>query len=118
VKGAIPYPMSALPHSPAQIASAMHPEQLPERDATYIFVDYAQDGIGNRSCGPEALPQYRLKASHARFGFTLAPDASAPSSVPAACRGIYEAYAGTTGGSAPYRDPSDPDQQRAIGMNV
>ncbi len=119
VSGAIPYAMSALPHSPVQLAAAGHAEELCERDGTYLFIDYAQDGLGNRSCGPEALPQYRLTAKEARFGFMVSARPFDGYRVPDGLVGAYSAYAGGEAGAVgPYRDPSDPDQQRAVGMDV
>ena len=119
VSGAIPYAMSALPHSPAQLAACTHSDLLNERDAAYLFVDYAQDGLGNRSCGPEALPRYRLTAKEARFGFLISPRPFEGYELPAEVTGAYSAYTNDSAGAVgPYRDPSDPDQQRAVGMDV
>lgn len=117
--GAIPCAMSALAHSPQMLAAAGHEDELPASDATYVFVDYAQDGLGNRSCGPDALPQYRLTAAEARFGVLISPRGYEGCALPEELRDVYRAYVGgTERAQAEYRDPSDPDQQRAVGMDV
>jgi len=117
--GAIPCAMSALPHTPQQLAAAEHEDELPASEATYIFIDHAQDGLGNRSCGPDALPQYRLTANAARFAFLISPRGYEGCALPGESMGVYRAYTGGTAcAQAEYRDPSDPDQQRAVGMNV
>lgn len=119
VTNAVPYAVSALPHCAMDLAAAAHPEQLPPRKATYVYIDYAQNGLGNRSCGPDVLAQYQLCIDHARFGFLVSPRGYEGRAVPADLVGTYAPWQG--GKAAPqedYRDPSDPDRQRAVGMDV
>jgi beta-galactosidase len=37
----------------------------------WVNLDHGQHGIGSQSCGPGSLPQYRLAAAEASFGFTF-----------------------------------------------
>ena len=37
------------------------------------YVDYALNGIGSNSCGPEVLAAYRFDEKEFQFGFTLVP---------------------------------------------
>ncbi len=116
--GLTPCAMSALAHSPHALATCAHRDELPCEHATYVSVDYAQTGLGNRSCGPEALPEYQLHLTHARFGFVLARE-YAGNGLPRELEELFKPYGGgRSGRQEDYRDPSDPDRQRAIGMNV
>ncbi|MGI8665392.1 MAG: glycoside hydrolase family 2 TIM barrel-domain containing protein [Jatrophihabitans sp.] len=53
--------------------AARHTSDLRARDALYLNIDLAQQGLGSASCGPGALPQYRLTAEPARFAVRLTP---------------------------------------------
>lgn len=47
-------------HTPHQLAAARHPHELPLVDATHLYLDLAQHGLGSRSCGPDVRPEYAL----------------------------------------------------------
>ena len=51
---------SALPYSIEQLINAKHRDELPKQDATYLSADICMGGMGTGSCGPDALPQYRV----------------------------------------------------------
>jgi beta-galactosidase len=53
--------------------AARHPVDLVPRDAVYVNLDLAQQGIGSASCGPGVLADYRLAAAPATFRVTLRP---------------------------------------------
>jgi beta-galactosidase len=53
--------------------AARHPIDLVPRDAVYVNLDLAQQGIGSASCGPGVLDAYRLTAAPATFRVTLRP---------------------------------------------
>ncbi|MBO1681574.1 hypothetical protein [[Clostridium] scindens] len=40
---------------------------------TVLCLDYAQNGIGSNSCGPELAEQYRLDSKEFVFGIRLIP---------------------------------------------
>lgn len=50
-----------------------HNYELQASGDTILCVDYAQNGIGSNSCGPELLEQYRFDAPEFTFGFRLVP---------------------------------------------
>jgi hypothetical protein len=59
-----------------QITSAAHindliQPSLPHKEQVCVCLDYAQSGIGTRSCGPGTREQYLLYPGTYRFGFTI-----------------------------------------------
>ena len=52
---------------------ASHTSDLQARDAVYLNVDLAQQGLGSASCGPGVLPQYRLTVAPASFAVNFTP---------------------------------------------
>ena len=71
VFGEVPYAMSALPFTAQELDDKKHTNETLARDKVVMSVDYAQNGLGNRSCGPEVLPAYRLQPREARFVYTV-----------------------------------------------
>ena len=57
----------------ADLAAARHTTDLVARDAVYLNVDLAQNGLGTASCGPGVLPQYQLLAHPVSFACTFVP---------------------------------------------
>ena len=120
---------TALHYTPQALAASGHLCELKRDDATYVYLDAAQMGLGNRSCGPEPLPPYRLQPEERSFVFTLCPTDSEhwlekkrvvygaiseqPSFVfPVAMSQISQAVQSADG----YIDPSDPDARRKAGF--
>lgn len=62
---------SAHPHTIRDLEAAMHTVELVERDAVYLYLDIAQGGLGNGSCGPGVLPEHMLLPGEHHFRFTL-----------------------------------------------
>ena len=60
---------SASRWSERELAQAGHWEDLPVSNQTYVWLDAIQDGIGTRSCGPDARPEFgaRMKACTIEF---------------------------------------------------
>ena len=86
-------------------------------------VDYAQNGLGNRSCGPEVLPAYRLQPREARFVYTVQgttggkrnfrvkySEALVPPLQAAQKNAVTET-------AEAYRDPSDADVRESAGFS-
>lgn len=44
-----------------------------QEELTVLCLDYAQNGIGSNSCGPELAEQYRLDSKEFVFGIRLIP---------------------------------------------
>jgi beta-galactosidase len=63
-------------HFTAQdLTQARHTYELKRRDEIILNLDYAQDGLGNGSCGAQAgvLPQYLLEPREVRYSLRLRP---------------------------------------------
>ena len=58
-----------------QLDAAEHLTDLEPGDTVWVNLDHGQQGIGSQSCGPGALPQYQLRASHTEFSFVFSKDA-------------------------------------------
>lgn len=52
-----------------------HNFELVECEDTVLCLDYAQNGVGSNSCGPELLKKYRLDAEQFTFEIMLQPEA-------------------------------------------
>lgn len=68
-----PFCCTAIPYDVEELMEATHREQLSPRDHMVLSIDYAQNGLGNSSCGGDTLPQYRLLPCPVDFSFTLRP---------------------------------------------
>ncbi|MBU6133348.1 beta-galactosidase [Staphylococcus xylosus] len=58
-------------YSLKQLTETTHKDTLEPEDQTYLYIDYAQSGIGSNSCGPELNEAYRLNNRHIEFSFNL-----------------------------------------------
>jgi beta-galactosidase len=76
VDGPEPLHFSALHHAPEDLTAALHDVELKARAETIVHVDYRHRGLGTGSCGPDALPQYRIAAGRHRWVWRLRVDAS------------------------------------------
>ena len=56
-----------------ELERAAHNYELEESDSTILCIDYAMNGIGSNSCGPEVLEAYRFDDARFSFGFVLVP---------------------------------------------
>ncbi|MDU4937208.1 MAG: glycoside hydrolase family 2 TIM barrel-domain containing protein [Clostridium sp.] len=66
---------SALHFSPKDLTEANHPYELGgPKEETYLTIDYKSSGNGNKSCGPDTLPEYRLNNDKAyNYSYTIVP---------------------------------------------
>ena len=76
------FSFNASPYTQEHLDDATHNVDLAFSGETVWCLDYAQNGIGSNSCGPEVLEKYRLDAPEFRFALTLVPSASVPSTIP------------------------------------
>ncbi len=67
------FSFSALNYTEQELDEAEHLNELPESDDVYLYLDYAQRGLGNASCGPGVLPQYILNPEEVNFAFSIRP---------------------------------------------
>lgn len=66
---------SALHFTPDDLTNARHPYELGSpREETILTIDYKSQGNGNKSCGPDTLPQYRLNNDKVyNYEYTIIP---------------------------------------------
>lgn len=64
---------SALHFTDQDLHKAEHLYQLHPRKETVLSLDYAQQGIGNASCGPDQLPEYKIPFKPATMSFSIQP---------------------------------------------
>jgi beta-galactosidase len=67
------------PWSTEALDAAAHTADLHDEGRVWLHLDAAQQGIGTGSCGPGALPAYRLEARPVRFAVTFEPLVTASS---------------------------------------
>ena len=123
VFGVVPYPMSALPFTASELDDMKHTTDTLDRDKVVVTVDYAQNGLGNRSCGPDVLPQYRLQPEKVRFVYTVAgvKEGNCDFRVQYPEELVPMVYVRVLPGAdlfpaENYRDPSDADIRKATGF--
>ncbi len=61
VYGNRPLSFSASNYTIEELVKKKHNFELEEADYVTLCIDYMQSGVGSNSCGPELLPQYRLR---------------------------------------------------------
>ena len=103
----------------------MHLSDTAAREKVVFTIDFAQAGLGNRSCGPDVLPQYRLEPNPARYAYTLCRASKdialtrihySEDILPSLSASRIESISGST--ETEYRDPSDADIRQKTGFTV
>jgi len=69
VVGDLPFQFSAGRHTPGDLYAAKHTIDLAPRPEIWLFLDHLHRGLGTQSCGPDALPQYKVRRGPHRFRF-------------------------------------------------
>jgi beta-galactosidase len=64
---------TALHFTDQDLHKAEHLYQLHPRKTTVLSLDYAQQGLGNASCGPDQLPEYKIPFKPAAMSFSIQP---------------------------------------------
>lgn len=72
------FSFNASVYAQEELTEKPHNYELKPSGNTILCVDYAQNGIGSNSCGPELLEQYRFDAEDFTFGIRLILHGSAP----------------------------------------
>jgi len=57
----------------SNLTLAQHTNEIVWEPDPYLYIDFAQTGLGSNACGPDTLPKYRLKPQPHRFRFLLFP---------------------------------------------
>lgn len=71
--GAKSFSFSFSHFTPEQLARTAHNYELVPSRETTVFIDYRNNGIGSRSCGPELEPPYRIDEKEIDFTFFFRP---------------------------------------------
>jgi hypothetical protein len=53
------------------LTRARHTDEVAWEPDPYVYIDFAQTGLGSNACGPDTLPQYQLKPEPYHFRFLL-----------------------------------------------
>ena len=57
--------------SAQQMYAAKHTNELKSDGCVYLYLDYAQRGLGTCSCGPDTMDKYKLASGIFRFDFIM-----------------------------------------------
>jgi beta-galactosidase len=68
-----PFDFTALHFTEEDLARTRHAHELVARPEVILHLDAKHRGVGTGSCGPDALPRYRIKPGLHRFTFVLRP---------------------------------------------
>jgi len=68
-----PLSMKAIPYTDKELQAASYAIDLPHTGRTFVCIDGAHMGLGNSSCGPQPLDQYRLRERKLAYGFAIEP---------------------------------------------
>lgn len=60
-----------LPYGTRALDRARHADELAEDGLTHVRLDYRVAGLGSHSCGPELLPEYRIREMRVHFSLYL-----------------------------------------------
>ncbi|MEN8193794.1 MAG: glycoside hydrolase family 2 TIM barrel-domain containing protein, partial [Bacteroidota bacterium] len=71
VNNSYPFSFSALHFSQDALSTAKHTNELKQSDEIYLNIYAAERGVGNASCGPEILEQYKVKAEPLYFSYSI-----------------------------------------------
>ncbi len=70
----IPFSFNVSHYSQEELTEKAHNYELEESGSTILCVDYAQNGIGSESCGPELLEKYRLADEIINLSVRIIPE--------------------------------------------
>ena len=68
-----PFSFNASVYTQEELERATHNYELKESDSIVFCMDYAMNGIGSNSCGPDVLDKYRFAEEAFQFQFELIP---------------------------------------------
>ena len=67
------FSFNASVYTQEELTSKAHHFELEESDHVVLCIDYAQNGIGSNSCGPEILEKYRFEEKEFTFKISVKP---------------------------------------------
>ena len=68
-----PFSFNASVYTQEELERVSHNYELKESDSTVFCMDYAMNGIGSNSCGPDVMDKYRFDEEAFQFQFELVP---------------------------------------------
>ena len=68
-----PFSFNASVYTQEELERVSHNYELKESDSTVFCMDYAMNGIGSNSCGPDVMDKYRFNEEAFQFQFELIP---------------------------------------------
>ena len=68
-----PFSFNASVYTQEELERVSHNYELKESDSIVFCMDYAMNGIGSNSCGPDVLDKYRFAEESFQFQFELIP---------------------------------------------
>lgn len=68
-----PFSFNASVYTQEELERVSHNYELKESDSIVFCMDYAMNGIGSNSCGPDVLDKYRFAEKAFQFQFELIP---------------------------------------------
>ena len=68
-----PFSFNASVYTQEELERVSHNYELKESDSIVFCMDYAMNGIGSNSCGPDVLDKYRFDEEAFKFQFELIP---------------------------------------------
>ncbi len=68
-----PFAFSALPYSAEDLEITTHTNKLKPKSTIFLTIDAQQRGVGNGSCGPDALIIYKVFPNSVSFNYSLRP---------------------------------------------
>lgn len=71
IKGADAFDFSIRHYTQKNLDESQHTYDLRRTAESYLYLDYAQHGIGTASCGPDVMEKYDLKLEDFAFSFTF-----------------------------------------------
>ena len=68
-----PFSFNASVYTQEELERVSHNYELKGSDRTIFCMDYAMNGIGSNSCGPDVMDKYRFDEEAFQFQFELIP---------------------------------------------
>ena len=68
-----PFSFNSSVYTQEELERVSHNYELKESDSTVFCMDYAMNGIGSNSCGPDVMDKYRFDEEAFQFQFALIP---------------------------------------------
>ena len=72
------FSFNASVYTQEELEKKAHNFELERSGSTVLCLDYALNGIGSNSCGPEVMEKYRFDETRFRFQFSLVPYVKEP----------------------------------------